>query len=160
SIIVGALVRAARLGRADAAASASAARLATRLLVERDGAGGYGSAQATRIVVRALVEASPADGNPTSIRWTEILPDRRWGASGRAAVGAHRPAPVPLSAAAVGVRVDVSRPGVVARVERPVLRSFLRPPEPGQSPLHLQVDAPSAPRARGTAVMHIGLRHD
>jgi hypothetical protein len=160
SIVMAALVRAAKLGRADAAASSGAARLVTRLLVDRDAAGGYGSAQATCIVVRALLDAAPTDGKPTVVRWTELAPGGRDGATGRTEVAAQRPVTIPLSAAAVGVRVDASSPGVVARVERPVLRSLLRPPDPTQSPLHVQVDAPGTLEARGTAVLHLGLRHD
>jgi hypothetical protein len=155
-----ALVRAARLGRVDAATSSAAAALATRLLVERDVDGGYGSAQATDIGVRALLEASPADGRPASVRWAELLPGNHEGASGRAEVAPGRPVTIPLPAAAIGARVAVSGPGVVARIERQVLRSFRRVPDPGASPLHVQVDAPSGARARGAATIHIGLRHD
>jgi hypothetical protein len=160
SIALAALVRGARLGHADAATSAGAATLAARLLVERDAAGGYGSAQATCIVVRALLEASPASGQPATVRWTEMLGGRQQGAGGRVEVPGNRPVTIPLSAVATGVRVEVSAPGVVARIERPVLRSYRRPPDPGRTPLHVQIDGPSAPRSRGTAVLHLGLRHD
>jgi hypothetical protein len=162
SIVMAALVRAVKLGHTDGATAAAAARLSTRLLVERDGTGGYGSAEATRIVVRALLETSPAESRPAAIRWAEILPGGQEGvgAGARVDVSAGRPFTVPLSDAATGARVDVSAPGVVARIERPVLRSFLRPPDPGQSPLHVEIDAPAAPQAGGTAVLHVGLRHD
>ncbi|MEP6653507.1 MAG: alpha-2-macroglobulin family protein [Myxococcales bacterium] len=160
SIVMAALVRAAKLGHVDAATSAGAARLATRLLVERDPAGGYGSAQATCIVVGTLLEAFPGDGQTAAVRWAELGPGGREGARGRVDVSLKRPVTIPLSASATGVRVDVSTPGVVARVERPVLRLFLRTPDPGHSPLHVQLEAPNVPRARGTAVLHLGLRHD
>jgi hypothetical protein len=160
SIVMAALVRAAKLGHVDAATSAGAARLATRLLVERDASGGYGSAQATCIVVSTLLEAFPADGQTAAVRWAALGPGGHEGARGRVDVSLKRTITIPLSAVATGVSIEVSAPGVVARVERPVLRSFLRTPDPGHSPLHLQVEAPNAPRARGTAVLHLGLRHD
>jgi hypothetical protein len=160
SIVMAALVRAAKLGRVDGTTAANAGRLTTRLLVERDAAGGYGSAQATCLAVRALLEAAPADGSSTSVRWTEILASGREGASGRVEVSRRRMVTMPLSASASGVRVEASPPGVVARLERPVLRSFLRPPGPDTSPLHIQVEAPNAPRARGTALLQLGLRHE
>jgi hypothetical protein len=160
SIVLAALVRAAKLGHVDATTSAGAARLATRLLVERDEAGGYGSAQATCIVVGTLLEAFSADSQTGAVRWAELGAGGREGASGRVDVSVKRAVTIPLSASANGVRVDVSTPGVVARVERPVLRSFLRPLDPTYSPLHVQIEAPSAPRARGTAVLQLGLRHD
>ena len=160
SILMAALVSASKLGRVDGTTAANVAKLTTRLLAERDAAGGYGSAQATCLAVRALLEAAPADTRSTGVRWTEILAGGREGASGRVEVSRKRTVTIPLAASASSVRLEASPPGVVARLERPVLRSFLRPPDPGTSPLRLQVEAPRAPRARGTALLQLGLRHD
>jgi hypothetical protein len=58
------------------------------------------------------------------------------------------------------VTIDSSLPGVVARTERSMLRSFLHAIDPGASPVHLQVEAPAAPTAGSTALLHVSVRHD
>jgi hypothetical protein len=169
TIVMAALVRARRLGNADRAAAAIAGRLSTRLLVERDAEGGYGSVQATRAAVRVLLESEGGGGGgsggaaPASatvaVRWTEVRSDGRTGASGRVELARAGTASVPLGASVSAVRLQASSPGVIARLERPMLRSFLRPSDPTASPLALHVEAPAAPRAEGTAPLQVSLRH-
>jgi hypothetical protein len=135
-----------------------------RLLVDRDSGGSFGSAQATRVAVTALLEseAPAAAGAPRGpIRWTEITRAGRPGASGSVDVAPSGSVAIALPATASAVRVETAAsPGLIARVERAMLRSFQRPPDPTASPLHLVVEAPRSPAAGGTALLQISLRHD
>jgi hypothetical protein len=172
AIVMAALVRTGKLGGAavgaaggssssSSSSSANLARVWPRLLVERDAGGGFGSAQATRLVVPALLEADPPGGAPAAVRWTEIARDGRAGAQGQIVLGPAGSAAIALPATAAGVRVETSTPGVVARVERPALRSYRRPSEPGGGGvLHLEIDGPKAPIADGTSLLQLSLRHD
>src|SRR3954471_11952077 len=123
-----ALVRARGLG--GGAASAPAGTLAARLGAQRDGQGGYGSVQATRFVVRALLESAGADPAPgpatVTVRWTELGEGGRAGPSGQREVGRGGSIVVPLGAAVTAVRVQTPARDIVARLERPMLRSFGR----------------------------------
>ncbi len=62
--------------------------------------------------------------------------------------------------AEVSVRVVTSSPGVIARIERPMLRSFRRLFETPAGPLHLQIEAPQAPTAEATSLLQVSIRHD
>jgi hypothetical protein len=162
SIVMAALTRTRKLGAVAGGASAGAnlARLWPRLLVERDAEGGYGSAQATRLVVAALLEADPPGAAPAAVHWSAIARDGRPAAEGRVALRPNGSIAIALPPAATGVRVETSVPGVVARVERPALRSFRRPFDRSGGVLHLEIDGPRAPTAEGTSLLQLSLRHD
>ena len=168
SIVMAALVRVRHLGGGAAASGApaieaAAGRLWTRLLVERDAAGGYGSIQATRLVLPALLGtpgASAAAAPPATIDWSEVTRDGVVGARHRLTLGAAAPVTVALSATAAAVRIETSSPGLIARIERAALRPFVRTTEAANGPLHLDLELPRAPRAGATAPLQVSLRHD
>jgi hypothetical protein len=165
STIMAALVRARRLGSVDRVATANAAKLWTRLFVERDPDGGYGSVHATRAVVRTLLESEGGETQPPpatiTVRWNELGTDGHAGSEHRTLLSATGSQTVsfPLGSATAGARVETSAPGVIARLERSMFRSFLRPPNPAASPLFLQIEAPPDCRARGTASLQVSLKH-
>jgi hypothetical protein len=169
SMVMAALVRGRQLGNADGATAASAAKLGARLYAERDPEGGYGSIQATRAAVRALLEAEAGSGGAppghVTVRWTEVSSDGRAGRTGSLDLAPSSTASVVLPAAASasapagGLRVQTSSPGVVARLERPVLLSFRRPSDPAASRLSLEIVAPTAVVVGATAVLQVSLRH-
>jgi hypothetical protein len=169
SIVMAALVRARRLGAGAAgsagapAVEAAAGGLWTRLLVDREASGGYGSIQATRIVLPALLAtpgATAASAPPTTVDWSEVARDGSVGPRHRLTLAAAAPASLALSAAAAAVRIEASPPGMIARIERAALRPFVRTTEAANGPLHLDVQVPRAPRAGATAPLQISLRHD
>ena len=156
SIVMAALVRARHLGAGAAgsagapAVEAAAARLWTRLLLDREAGGGYGSIQATRIVLPALLATSGATAAAmpaATIDWSEVARDGSVGPRHRLTLGAGAPVSVALSAAAAAVRIEASPPGLIARIERAALRPFVRTSEAANGPLHLDVQVPRAPRA-------------
>jgi hypothetical protein len=157
--VMAALFRASGVGARGPAAARGAA-LWPRLAAERDAEGGYGSTEATRAVVRVLVEADAAPPSPASIAVTEVARDGRTLGARRVALSAVGALALPLSPAAASVRLESSAPGVLARLERPMLRPFTRPPAPTESPLHLELAAPPAPRAGGVSLLQISMRHD
>ena len=109
-----ALLRTQRLGLSPASASALFGKIA-RL---RDVTGGYGSSLATLEVVRALL-TSQLDAQGTShVRLRARGVDRVIDVPDSGFVT------VPLPAGTLDVDVAVDGQGVVARLERPVLRSF------------------------------------
>ncbi len=169
SIVVAAMVRARNLG-GGAAGSASATaiegaagRLWTRLLLDRDASGGYGSIQATRMVVPALLATSGATAAAmpaATVDWSEVARDGSVGPRHRLTLGAAAPLSVALSPTAAAVRIESSPPGLIARIERAALRPFSRTTEAANGPLHLDVQVPRAPRAGATAPLQISLHHD
>ncbi len=167
SIAMAALVRARHLGGvapgSASAIEAAAGRLWTRLLLEREASGGYGSIQATRMVLPALLGtpgAVAASVPPSTIDWSEIGRDGGVGPRHRLTLGAGAPVSVALSATASAVRIEATPPGLIARIERAALRPFVRTAEAENGPLHLDVQVPRAPRAGATAPLQLSLRHD
>lgn len=150
ALVYAALLHGARLGKAG---SAPADRLAAWVSVQRDADGGYGSALATRAVVRALLASAPAGAGPTRVivksgalrREVEVAPSAR--------------VEVPLDANAVSAELEVEGPGVLARLERPVIRPWSRAPEGPESPLTLDVAWPTDARAGMTGVVSMSVRH-
>lgn len=148
--VFAALLRGVRLGRPSVA---SAERLEAWLAVQRDVEGGYGSPLATRSVVRALL-SSGNDAKGASVATViagGVARDVEVGPSGRVLV--------PLDAAATGVKVTVRGPGVIARLERPVLRLWSRPPDEVESPVHVDITWPKEPKAGKTGVLRVNARH-
>lgn len=169
SIVVAALVRARNLGGGTAgsatapAIAAVAGRLWTRLLLDRDASGGYGSIQATRMVVPALLATSGASSAAmpaATVDWSEVARDGSIGPRHPLILGASAPLSVALSPTAAAVRIESSPPGLIARIERAALRPFSRTTEATNGPLHLDVQIPRAPRAGATASLQISVHHD
>jgi hypothetical protein len=150
AIVFAALLRGVRSGSPSPAPSD---RLAAWIGVQRDADGGYGSALATREVVRALLEAGLEEQGTSRVRVTagsmrrevEVPPSAR--------------VEVTLDPADVSVRLDVQGPGVIARLERPVIRLWSRPPPSPESPLHLDVTWPADARAGMKSVVSVTVRH-
>lgn len=151
ALVYAALLQAARLGKPSAA---TPARLAAWIAVQRDADGGYGSAAATRAVVRALLAAAPAEAGVTRVtvnlgglsREVEVPPDAR--------------VEIPLDPGTVSTEVEVHGPGLLARLERPVIRPWSRPSPGPDGPLHLDVAWPAAARAGTTGLLSLSVRHD
>jgi hypothetical protein len=131
---------------------APAERLAAWVGVQRDADGGYGSAAATRAVVRALLASAPDEKGITKVtvksgatrREVEVPPSAR--------------VEVPLDAGAVSVDVQVVGPGVVARLERPVVRPWSRAPDEPPSPVSIEVRWPTDARAGMSRPVAVTLR--
>jgi hypothetical protein len=158
AIVLAALVRSAKL-RAGGQPS-TATTLWPRLLVERDSNGGYGSAEATRQVVRALLETSGTAPSPAAIRTTELSTTGKPIAQKDLLLAADSTVTLQLSPAATSVRIDASAPGLLARAQRPLFRSYFLPADPAQSPVHLELALPKAPSKEGLAELQVNLRHD
>jgi hypothetical protein len=131
---------------------APASRLTGWVIVQRDVQGGYGSPAATRAVVRALLSAAPASKGMAKVTVSGNGPTRT------VDVGPNAIRDVALSPTGE-ITVSSEGAGLVARVERPVLRPWARPPEPS-GPVHLEVTWPTRPRAGATGTLTIGVRHD
>lgn len=150
AIVYAALLHGARTGKPS---PAPPERLAAWVGVQRDADGGYGSAAATRAVVRALLAGAPEEKGTSRVtvksggtrREVEVAPSAR--------------IEVPLDADAVSVDVQVVGPGLVARLERPVLRPWSRPAEEPPSPLSLDVRWPQDARAGTSRPVAVILRH-
>jgi hypothetical protein len=145
AIILAALVRTAEWWPAEGRALAG--KLWARLRGERDVRGGYGSPEATRRVVTALLRAESPTATASSVRYTELSAEGKPLAQGSLALPANGTRTVTLSPATASVRIESSEPGLLARGERPLFRSYFRPVEPSQSPLYLD---PSRRRRTGS----------
>ncbi|APR76270.1 Large extracellular alpha-helical protein [Minicystis rosea] len=151
AFVYAALLQGARLGKPSAA---PADRLMAWVAVQRDADGGYGSAAATRAVVRALLAAAPANEGPSHVLV-------KFGATRtEVEVPASARIEVPLDAQATAVDLEVQGPGVLARLERPVVRPWSRPPEAPESPLAVDVAWPTEARAGTSGVVSVSVRHN
>jgi hypothetical protein len=117
--------------------------------VQRDVDGGYGSSVATRAVVRALL-ASGSD-----VPGKSLVTVTAGGSTQTISLDRSARIVVPLAADVMGVKVEVTGPGVIARFERPVLRLWSKPPEEVDSPVHVAVEWPTEPRAGRTGVLRL-----
>jgi hypothetical protein len=122
-------------------------------LVQREPSGGFGSSTATRAVVRALLAAEA--GAPRDRVVAHLVVD-----------GHARDLEVPASGSLALVlpentkRLTLDARGAIARIERPGLRRWTRPPtDELPSPLHAEVTWPTA-RAGRTGLLRIALDHD
>jgi len=150
AIVYAALLQGVRVGKPS---PAPAERLAAWVGVQRDADGGYGSASATRAVVRALLASAPDEKGTTRVtvrsgatrREVEVPPSAR--------------VEVPLDAGVVSVDLEIAGPGLVARLERPVVRPWSRAPDEPPSRALLDVRWPADARAGTTAQVEVTLRH-
>jgi hypothetical protein len=148
--VYAALLRAARLGRS----AASADVLFGRLAVLRDATGGYGSSSATLAVVRALL-ASQLDGHGTTRAHVRSGGVDRW-----VDVPQDGSVTIALPPGALDASVTTEGSGLVARLERPVLRMWTRPPPVQASPAGLEVVWPATAHAGKTDVLRVTLKED
>jgi hypothetical protein len=150
------IVLAALLRTSDVAPppAASASTLASWLAVQRDATGGFGTSLATRIAVRALLAMSDVSAGDASVT---VLTDG--GSSVSARVASNESVTLALGADVKSVRVRSDVPGVLARLVRPVLRSWTSPPSQTASPLSLEVVWPAHPTAGSSGLLNIGVRH-
>jgi hypothetical protein len=132
----------------------------SRLLVERDGKGGYGSAEATRQVVRALLETGGTSTSPAAIRYTELSAKGKPIAQRDLHLGADSTVTLQLSPDTTSVRVEGASRGLLARAQRPLFRSYFLPADPGTSPVHVDLTMPQSPSKDGLASLQVNLRHD
>jgi hypothetical protein len=150
AVVFAALLRGARLGKPS---PAPAERLAAWIGVQRDADGGYGSSMATRHVVQALLGSDLEEKGTTTVVVTagEVRRELSVGSSARVVV--------PLPPGTTGVKIKTEGPGLVARLERPVLRLWSHPPDAAESPLHLDVAWPTDAAAGRHGVVRIDVRH-
>jgi hypothetical protein len=155
TLVYTALLRGVKLGRSAAAPDV----LASRIAALRDGTGGYGSAEATLAVVRALL-SSQLEGHGQTRARIRVTPSKTIVALDREVdVPENGFVSVPLPANALDVDVDAEGPGVIARLERPVLRLWTRPPPIQSSPVTVEVVWPSEAKAGKTGTLRVRLRH-
>lgn len=155
ALVYAALLRAQKLG--DSAASQAA--LFGKLAALRDVTGGYGSSSATLGVVRALL-ASQLEGHGATRARVRVVRPGAGVLDRRVVVPANGFVDVPLPAGALGVELETEGPGLVARLERPVLRAWTRPPPPQVSPVGVEVVWPAEARAGSTGTLRVMLRQD
>lgn len=154
--IYAALLRAQRFGKKIAGEDVLFGQLAAL----RDVNGGYGSSGATVAVLRALL-SSQLEGRGT----TRVHVHVDKGSSGQGAIDRDVDVPesgfvvVNLPAGTLDVAVRTTGPALVARLERPVLRLWTRPPPPQESPVGLEVEWPKDPAAGTTGTLRLHVRH-
>jgi len=155
ALITAALLRSVKVGNTPATADVLFARLSRM----RDANGGYGSSAATLAVTQALL-SSQLDGHGVT-RVHVVVPEKQGVPAFATDVivpedGSIR---VPLSASVLDVTVKTEGPGLVADLERPVLRLWSRPPPPMSSPVNLEVVWPAEARAGHVDTVRVMLRH-
>jgi hypothetical protein len=152
--VYAALLRTQKLGSSPATADVLFGKLAKL----RDVTGGYGSSTGTVAVVRALLASQLEGHGGTRVRVRVARTGQ--GALDRAIdVPASGFVVVPLPAGTLDVFVHAEGPGLVARFERPVLRSWTRPPPPQGSPVGFEVVWPADAAAGSTGTLRVMLRH-
>ena len=154
ALIYAALLRAQRLGSSPASAEVLFGKLAKL----RDVTGGYGSSSATVAVVRALL-ASQLEGHGATRMRVRVRSAPRGTFDQALDVPASGFVVVPLPANTLEVFVHAEGSGLVARFERPVLRSWTRPPPPAESPVALEVIWPADATAGTTGTLRVKLHH-
>jgi len=123
-------------------------RLAAWIEVDRDASGSFGSAEATRAVVRALTELPPAPPSPATVTIDDGVSSRTVSLDAGGSIA------LALGPTTTRVVVHADR-GVVARLERPMLRGFSHPPDASESPLRLDVAWPDDARAGHISQLHV-----
>lgn len=152
ALVYAALLRGHTFGSSPAKQDALFGRI-TQL---RDANGSFGSSSATLAVVRALLASQLASTSTAPLRVHVKAKgfERRIDVAPDGFVNV----PLPSSAVAATIEVDGRQEGVAARLERPVLRSWSRPPPAQPSPLSLEVSWPTDAKAATTGVLRISVR--
>ncbi len=146
TLVYAALLRANKIGTS----LVSSDRLAAWIAVDRDASGSFGSPEASRAVVRALTATGVISGAPQSITIVDEGSSRTvtLGPSGVVVLGLGERT----------TKVGIHAPsGIVARLERPMIRSFSNPPDESDSPLHIDVQWPTDARAGHVSTIHVTL---
>ncbi len=154
AVVYAALLRASVMG---VKSPASPAALFAWLVVQRDSFGGYGGSLATRSAVRALFAFSPAAPSSEGPISVVVTAD---GFEQSVAVGPSAKVVLPIASGAEDVRIEAKGAGVVARLERVVIRPWSRVPADEGSPVHLDSEWPKAPIAGRVHPLRLRLRHD
>lgn len=149
AIVYAALLRAHELGTSKATSDAIFGKLA----VLRDAQGGYGSSSATLAVVRALLSSQLEGRGTTHVRI------RAAGVDKEIDVAESSSAIVALPDATLDVAIVTNGPGLIARLERPVLRLWSRPPPPNESPVSIEIVWPSDARSGIAGSLRVVLKH-
>jgi hypothetical protein len=155
-----AIVLAALLRSADFVPNiaAPAVKIASWLQVQRDASGGFGSSEATKAAVRALLPMTePGKHTPTV---TVVAEGQGTKAPVRVKLDGTGAVVVPLDAQATAVRVQTDMPGVIARLERTVVRSWTRPPDQAGAPLRFEMVWPDKAKAGEGGVLRVSLQQD
>ncbi len=145
TLVYAALLRANKLGTSPVTED----RLVAWIAVDRDASGSFGSSDASRAVVRALT----ATAQPTSFAPSAITIEDG-GATRTVTLGPSGVVVLGLGANTTRVVVRADR-GVIARLERPMLRGFAHPPDTSESALRLDVAWPDDARTGHIASVHV-----
>ncbi len=155
ALVIAALLRSVKVANPPATADVLFARLSRM----RDANGGYGSSEATLAVTQALL-ASQLEGHGVTRVHVMVPPSEGVPAYATDVIvpedGSVR---VPLSARVLDVIVKTEGPGLVADLERPVLRLWSRPPPPMSSPVNMEIVWPAEARAGHVDTLRVMLRH-
>ena len=144
TIVYAALLAANKLGTSPVGDE----RLAAWIAVDRDASGSFGFVSASRAVARVFTVVGMGAGAPQTIVVDDGSGIRRvtLGASGVIFLG------LGPRTTKVTVRAET---GIVARLERPMIRGFSHPPDESDSPLRLDVKWPDDARAGHIATIHV-----
>jgi hypothetical protein len=137
-----------------------AGRLWSALMLTRDRGGGYGSVEATRYVITTLLVAGQLPDADASVHYVQRSTRGKTLAAGELVLPAGGAATVPLLPETGDVLIQSSSPGLLAELQRPLFRSFLRPVDPSESPLHLDVSIPRPPAPGQITPIHLLVRHE
>ncbi len=118
----------------------------------RDARGGYGSTEATRDVVRTLVALDETAGATREPARITVLDGKT-----RSVVdlAPRSTAVVPLGKGTRSVELEVTGGPVVARLERPALRSFTAAPDQTIAPVTVAVAWPNDAVVGSTGIVHV-----
>jgi hypothetical protein len=152
AMVYAALLRTQSFGASPASADALFGKLAAL----RDVNGGYGSSAATLSVLRALLASQLGGHGATRVH---VRVAARGGLDREVMVPETGSVVVPLPAGTLDVSVHTAGPGLVARLERPVLRMWTRPPPPQATPVGIDVIWPADAAAGTTGTLRVLLRH-
>lgn len=154
--IYAALLRTQRFGKKVASDDVLFGKIAAL----RDVNGGYGASGATVAVLRALLSSQLEGRGPSRVHVRVVKSSTNPSAFDRDVdVPESGFVVVALPASTLDVTVKVNGPGLVARVERPVLRLWTRPPPPQESPVGLEIKWPKDAVAGATGMLEVHLRH-
>ncbi len=155
ALVYAALLRAYKFGTSPASQDVLFGRIASL----RDVTGGYGSSVATVHVVRALL-SSQLEGHGTTRARVRVQRSGQGPFDKQVDVPASGFINVALPANTLDVQVETEGPGLIARFERPVLRSWTRPPPVQASPVSVEIVWPAEAKAGSTGTLRVMLRQD
>ena len=155
ALVLAALLRSVKIANPPATADVLFARLSRM----RDANGGYGSSEATLAVTQALLSSQLEGHGVTRVHVTVPAAEGVPAFATDVIVPEDGSVRVPLSARVLDVVVKTEGPGLVADLERPVLRLWSRPAPPMSSPVNMEIVWPSEARAGHVDTLRVMLRH-